>query len=75
MVFNLRAAGSFDVEPGLHVTAPTLPDIDDTPIKMARGKYDVSNGKLTVDFAAGIFEFRMSAFDPFRTFTNNGWRA
>lgn len=51
VAFHLEAAGAFGVEPGLHVTEPnSWVRNDDTPIKMAWGDYEISTGKLTIEF-------------------------
>jgi hypothetical protein len=51
VAFHLKAAGAFGVEPGLHVTEPnSWVTIDDTPIKMVWGDYEVSKDRLTVGF-------------------------
>lgn len=50
VAFDLKAAGQYGVQPGLHITEPILPNIDDTPIKMAWGDYEVAAGKLTIGF-------------------------
>jgi hypothetical protein len=49
--FDLKAAGKFGVEPGLHLTEPnSWVAIDDRPIKMAWGDYKVANNQLTIGF-------------------------
>ena len=49
--FHLKEAGSFGVRAGAHITEPGASvNIDDTPIKIAMGDYDVSTGTLSFAF-------------------------
>jgi len=51
IAFDLKAAGKFGIEPGLHLTEPnSWFGIDDTPIKMAWGNYEVVSDKLAIGF-------------------------
>jgi hypothetical protein len=51
--FNLRQAGAFEIRAGREITPPHPADehdIDETPVKMASGIFDRSQGKLYVAF-------------------------
>jgi hypothetical protein len=49
--FSLKEAGRFGVNAGVQITEPSASvQVDDTPIKMAWGDYEISTGKITFAF-------------------------
>lgn len=47
--FHLEQAGSYGVRPGRHITEPdSWVNLDDRPIRMADGDYDIRERRLTV---------------------------
>jgi hypothetical protein len=49
--FHLNEAGGFGVRPGRHITEPnSWVNVDDRPIRMVSGDYQVSTGKLSIGF-------------------------
>jgi hypothetical protein len=49
--FNFEEAGKFGIQPGRHITEPnSWVNVDDRPIKMASGDYDVKEDRIRIKF-------------------------
>lgn len=54
--FHLEEAGTTDVKSGRHITEPdSWVNIDDRPIKMVSGDYDVKEKRIRIGFCGNNF--------------------
>lgn len=69
IMFHLEEAGTSDVRPGRRVTEPnSWVNLDDRPIRMVDGDFDVSDGRLRIGFCGDNVGASAASFDQLRSY-------